>query len=223
MTTARILVIAADALARAGIAAILAAEDQVTVVGQAGPNDDLGQIAAIYRPNVALWDAGWFAPDEPDPAENRLVQTMDEAGVPVLAIAGDADTAMSLWDRGVHGVLDRSAHGGQISAAAQAILQGLRVHAPSLVPTRAYVLAPALVSEQARSVVEPALIEALTPRELDVLRLMANGLPNKLIARELAISENTVKFHVNAILSKLDAQSRTEAVVRATRMGVLLL
>jgi DNA-binding NarL/FixJ family response regulator len=67
------------------------------------------------------------------------------------------------------------------------------------------------------------LIEALTPRELEVLQLLAEGLPNKAIARQLNISDHTVKFHVNAIMSKLNAQSRTEAVVQATRLGLILL
>jgi DNA-binding NarL/FixJ family response regulator len=58
---------------------------------------------------------------------------------------------------------------------------------------------------------------------MEVLRLLAEGLPNKAIAHRLGISEHTVKFHVNALLGKLGAQSRTEAVVRATRLGLILL
>ena len=64
-------------------------------------------------------------------------------------------------------------------------------------------------------------MEDLTPREREVLRLLAEGLPNKAIARQLGISEHTVKFHVNAILGKLAVASRTEAVVRATRLGLI--
>ena len=63
----------------------------------------------------------------------------------------------------------------------------------------------------------------LTPREHEVLGLVAEGLPNKSIADHLSISEHTVRFHVNSIMSKLGAQSRTEAVTRATRLGLLLL
>jgi DNA-binding NarL/FixJ family response regulator len=73
------------------------------------------------------------------------------------------------------------------------------------------------------AVADETLIEPLSARERDVLRLMAEGLSNKLIARDLGISEHTVKYHVNAILGKLGAQSRTEAVVRATRIGLILL
>jgi two-component system nitrate/nitrite response regulator NarL len=63
--------------------------------------------------------------------------------------------------------------------------------------------------------------DLLTPREMEVLRLVANGLPNKTIAHQLDISEHTVKFHVGSILTKLDAASRTEAVTIATRRGLL--
>jgi two-component system nitrate/nitrite response regulator NarL len=70
----------------------------------------------------------------------------------------------------------------------------------------------------------PALLtEPLTPREHEVLQLVAEGLPNKTIADRLHISEHTVKFHINALMGKLGAQSRTEAVVRASRLGILLL
>jgi DNA-binding NarL/FixJ family response regulator len=66
------------------------------------------------------------------------------------------------------------------------------------------------------------LIEELTPRELEVLQLLVRGLSNKAIGFQLDISEHTVKFHVNAIMTKLSAQSRTEAAVRATQMGLVL-
>ncbi len=82
-------------------------------------------------------------------------------------------------------------------------------------------LAPAILP--ARDWEDEPLVEALTPREEEVLHLLADGLSNKAIALQLGISDHTVKFHVNAILGKLGAQSRTEAVVRATRMGLLVL
>jgi DNA-binding NarL/FixJ family response regulator len=75
----------------------------------------------------------------------------------------------------------------------------------------------------AASAEAPGLAEELTPREREVLQLLAEGLANKAIAQQLTISEHTVKFHVNAIMSKLGAQSRTAAVVRATRLGLVVL
>jgi DNA-binding CsgD family transcriptional regulator len=67
----------------------------------------------------------------------------------------------------------------------------------------------------------PVVIEALTPREHDVLALVADGLPNREIARQLGISEHTVKFHLASVFGKLGASSRTEAVQRALRMGLI--
>jgi len=68
-----------------------------------------------------------------------------------------------------------------------------------------------------------ALVEPLTPRETEVLQLLAEGLTNRRIGERLAISEHTAKFHVNAILGKLDARSRGEAIAHAARLGLLLL
>jgi DNA-binding CsgD family transcriptional regulator len=78
----------------------------------------------------------------------------------------------------------------------------------------------ALVSREAQTVLEPADIE-LTPRERDVLVLMAEGASNKAIARRLGISVHTAKFHVGSLLDKLDATGRTDAVAHAARLGVI--
>ena len=80
--------------------------------------------------------------------------------------------------------------------------------------------AVALVSREARAALEPADIE-LTPRERDVLVLMAEGASNKAIARQLGISVHTAKFHVGSLLDKLDATGRTDAVAHAARRGVI--
>ena len=80
--------------------------------------------------------------------------------------------------------------------------------------------AVALVSREAQSLLEPDDIE-LTPRERDVLALMAEGASNKAIARQLGISVHTAKFHVGSLLDKLDATGRTDAVAHAARRGVI--
>jgi DNA-binding NarL/FixJ family response regulator len=71
--------------------------------------------------------------------------------------------------------------------------------------------------------VEPDLYEALTPRELEVLEVLAQGLSNRAIAARLAISEHTVKFHVSSIFAKLGAENRTDAVRRGVRLGLIAL
>jgi DNA-binding NarL/FixJ family response regulator len=96
-----------------------------------------------------------------------------------------------------------------------AIGQGLIVLPPTLA-SRLLTQRPAEIG------LDPA-IEPLTPRELEVLELMGQGLPNKQIARALQISEHTVKFHISAIFAKLGAASRTDAVGRAARQGLIAL
>ncbi len=105
--------------------------------------------------------------------------------------------------------LDRAASAREIAAAIHAVAEGLAVFSPALIPAISQVSPPAAETGQ------------LTDRELDVLRLVADGRTNKAIARELGISDHTVKFHVGSILAKLGAESRTEAVSLAARSGLL--
>jgi DNA-binding CsgD family transcriptional regulator len=93
-------------------------------------------------------------------------------------------------------------------------VRGLRLAAPGEVPT------VALVMRDAQGAAEPPGIE-LTPRELDVIALLAEGASNKSIARQLGISVHTAKFHVGSLLHKLDAAGRTDAVTHAARRGVI--
>jgi DNA-binding NarL/FixJ family response regulator len=133
--------------------------------------------------------------------------------LPSVALLPDETHAAAAWAAGAQGLLLRDADAERLAAAVTAVAHGLTAFDSALVAA----LAP--VRDQAPL---PAP-ETLTPRELEVLRLLAEGLSNKAIARRLGISEHTVKFHANAILGKLGAQSRTEAVVRATRLGLILL
>jgi DNA-binding NarL/FixJ family response regulator len=128
-----------------------------------------------------------------------------------LALVRDQEAAHELLRAGAQGVLPRGVDSERLSAALRAVASGLAVFEPRL-------LGSALVTRVAHS--DGSL---LTPREAEVLRLMAEGLSNKLIAERLKISEHTAKFHVNAILAKLDAETRTEAVVSAARRGLLML
>ena len=136
-----------------------------------------------------------------------------DAGVSVVALVPDETAASDAWSAGARGVLLRNAQAGPIVSALKVVAEGLAVFGPEL--------ASSLLPARTRPHESPA--EELTPRELQVLQLLAEGQPNKEIARRLGISEHTVKFHVNAILGKLNVQSRTEAVVRATRLGLVLL
>ncbi len=208
----RVLVVASSPLARAGLTALLDEASGITIVGQS--DGDLSDALDIYRPDVMIWDMGW----EPLQYLDRLQEVGD---LPVLALIADESAALeasaALIGAGARGLLLHNARAGTLASALIALGQGLVVIAPAV--------AEALRAEPSLSPARQTnpLIDALTPRELEVINLIAEGLPNKTIAGKLGISEHTVKFHVNAILTKLGAQSRTEAVVRATRMGLIAL
>ncbi|MBI4339757.1 MAG: response regulator transcription factor [Chloroflexi bacterium] len=205
-TDLRVLVVARDPLARAGLAALLGGQPGFDVVGQGVGGDEIGQGAGAFPPEVVLWDLGW----EPQGALEELAVVREE-GLPVLALVSEASSASHAWTLGARGILRRDADASTLAAALGAVAQGLAV------------LDPELAVEALATRPQPAesLVEELTPRERQVLALLAEGLTNKAIAERLRVSEHTVKFHVNAILGKLAAQSRTEAVVRATRLGLL--
>ncbi len=206
MFNIQIVIIADDPLARAGLAALLAGQPGVTVAGQTD-SASLAAAQMAYTPDVLLWDLGW----EPGARVEVLSKAVDEGAPPVLALVSIPAQANEVRTAGARALLSRNTDGAQLAAATVALAQGLLVFDPELMP------APPLPATP------EALIEPLSPRELDVLRAMAEGLSNKQIAHNLDISEHTIKFHVNAILGKLGAQSRTEAVVRATRAGLILL
>ena len=113
-------------------------------------------------------------------------------------------------------MLNRESDGARLVAVAATAVHHLTVLDNDI----AALLLPEIEGEKET---DTAVTQPLTPRETEVLHLLAEGLTNKAIARQLHVSEHTIKFHVNAIMGKLNAQSRTDAVVRATRLGLLAL
>lgn len=184
---------------RLGLAALLAEHGhEVVPVEQADE-------AAVY-----LLDA----PEQPavDGLAARRYSDMPRAAV---VLSDDPLMTAQLAQAGLRGwaCLGRDADGTELDLAVRAaeaglVLLGLPVAANTLAPPPA----------GARASAEP-----LTPRELQVLQLVAQGMPNKGIARALTISENTAKFHVASLSGKLGASSRTEAVTLAARRGLILL
>jgi DNA-binding NarL/FixJ family response regulator len=210
----KVLIVADDPLVRAGLAALVAGEPGCLVVGRAESTDDLALAVETYRPDVLLWDLGW----NPGPALENLAG-VTPVGAPLVVLLPDEAQAAGAWSAGARGLLPRDVQAARLAAGLAAAAQGLGVVDLAFISA----LAPAAGDTEVAGHGSLALVEELTPRELEVLHLMAEGLPNKTIALRLDISEHTVKFHVNAILGKLGVASRTEAVVRATRLGLILL
>ena len=202
MEEVRVFVVSEDPLVRSGLASLLAGQPGIVVGGQMSP-DELP--AGGGQPEVAVWDAG---------SGSSGLEHLDETAtrsLRVLAVLADEGQAAEALGAGARGVVLRDAGAARLAAAVRAVAEGLVV----------------LDAVAAESVLRPrpatpATIEHLTPREQEVLQLLAQGLSNKLIAARLGISDHTVKFHVNAILGKLGAQSRTEALAQAVRLGLVL-
>jgi DNA-binding NarL/FixJ family response regulator len=137
----------------------------------------------------------------------------------VLLDGTEKEDIVRALSAGARAVLDRSASHNEIIAALKAVTAGLIVVAPQLLTT----LFKEAPFADALSRVNDAGHARLTSRELEVLAAMADGASNKVIARRLGISFHTAKFHVAAILAKLDADSRTEAVAKAAQLGLVML
>lgn len=218
----RVLVIAENVLARTGLAALLRVAADVEIVGQIGlsAEDDLSDALplddtlAVFRAELLVVDLG-HDPAAALPALDAL------SAYPLVLLLPDLDAAATaaaaLSDAPAYGLLLAASAPELLADALSAVDAGLVVLDPALPPR----LLTADADDPASADADD--YDALTPREFDVLQLMAEGLTNKAIAQNLDISPNTVKYHINAILSKLDAQSRTEAVVRATRLGWVIL
>ncbi len=198
---------------RAGLRALLEAEG-CRVVGEAArPDPSLG-LAARPEVDVVVVDAapGLDLADLALPGPGQL-----GPGLVILGPLADDERLPSELAGRAWGYLPRDASGTQLAAAVQAVALGLLAVDASL---GGHLLARAR-PDTASPPTDTA--EELTTREREVLELVALGLPNKAIARRLSISEHTVKFHVAAILTKLGAGSRTEAVHLAARRGLVAL
>lgn len=195
-------IVAESALVRSGLSAILASSPSIRVVAEAAPAD------ARELPNEGV---DVVVCDVPDGTTGAQALEAAPKGVPVLALVGAPEHARDLMRAGARGVISRDASSERLSAASIAVAQGLCTLDEK---TLAELVSP--------KPAEP-VVTLLTPREHEVLELLAEGLSNKVIALRLDISEHTAKFHVNSILDKLEADTRTDAVVRAARSGMLSL
>jgi DNA-binding NarL/FixJ family response regulator len=235
----RVFVVSAYPTVRAGLRALVQSHPGWTVAGEAGVGalvagsgqDATGATPADSDVDVVLADLE--APTDPEVLGVLVGALQPRLGVVAIGDTGDgagaAGTALgaaraidALAALGV-GILPRDATTEEIVAAIEAAASGLVALDRRLALGLAgAVAAPPATSRSAAGGGE-VTGETLTPRELEVLQLVAQGLANKTIAARLRVSEHTAKFHVASIMTKLGAASRTEAVTLAARRGLLIL
>ncbi len=202
----RVVVVAEDPLVQSGLSSLLARDPRLEVVDELSPRDDLAAQLSALSADVAVWDLGSTAA-----SAERVSGAIGAA--PLVCLLADEAQARELLALGVRGLLRREADALRLCGAVSAVADGLVALDDALAEG---------LFEEPRTAPRGG-VENLTPRELEVLELVAEGLSNKLIAARLDISEHTAKFHVTTIMAKLGVQSRTEAVVRAARLGLLSL
>ena len=220
-----VFIIAASEVVRAGLETLIGSDERFTVTGSAA---DWEVMAEAPPPDVVLLELG-----DASGISFAELRNLEEAGTD-----GDAPALVVLMadlreeritdalDFGVRAALPRNSTSGEILAAIEGVAAGLIViHRDALDALRDVNASTAVTAVTPSPSSEESLrdVERLTPREVEVLGMLAEGLGNKEIASCLMISEHTVKFHVSSIFAKLGASSRTEAVTQGIRRGLIML
>lgn len=184
-------------LLRAGIASL------AEVVGSAASVEESAALAPEMHPHV------WIVEADERTAREAIAMARESPPILMLSVEAEPDWTGEALRAGVRGVIPRDAPEAEIAAAIEAAATGL------VVLHRDWI--EGAVTRRASLVQR----DPLSPREIEVLKLMGEGASNKAIAWRLQISEHTVKFHVNSILEKMGAGTRTEAVMLGVRRGLI--
>lgn len=209
----RIVVADDHPIVRAGIIGLLEAEAGLEVVGEAADGAEAVAVAASERPDLVLMDLRMPHLDGAAATAGILAE-VPGTRVLVLTTYETDDHILAAIEAGASGYLLKAAPQAEIVAGIRAVAAGETVLAPSI--------AAKLVSRvraDAASVASPS--PSLSPRELEVLRLVADGRSNPEIARALFIGEATVKTHLLHVFEKLEVNDRTRAVTRAMELGII--
>ena len=207
----RVLIVDDHAVVREGLQAFLELQEGIEVAGQAADGEDAVEAALRLRPDVILMDLVMPRLDGVA-AMRSLRESVPDARVIVLTSFLDDDKLLPALRAGAAGYLLKNAEPREVARAIQAAHAGEALLDPVVAARLVETLAAAGADEP---------LDRLTPREREVLVLIGRGFPNKRIARELELSEKTVKTHVGHVLAKLGVGDRTQAAVVAVRAGLV--
>jgi NarL family two-component system response regulator YdfI len=207
----RVLIAAASELARSWFAAFPTQTDALSIVGIAALDADLPTRVQEFAPDIVVLDVA----DADGEEHTQILQSVGDPAVDIVMVGNGESwrTAQpDLMRAGVRAILFHQPTLEELEAVIRAVAAGFVVLDPNF-----------LAALPAMTTANEVAATPLTPREIDVLNALAEGLGNKQIAARLAISEHTVKTHLAAIFEKLEASNRTEAVMAGARLGLVLL
>jgi DNA-binding NarL/FixJ family response regulator len=203
----RVLVADDHAVVRAGIVALLAGEHDIEVIGEAADGEQAVELALALRPDVVVMDVRMPGLTG-DAATARIRERTDDVRVLVLTTYESDASILSAIEAGASGYLLKAAPAEELVAGVRSVAAG------------EVALSPAIAAQLVARVREPAP-PVLTPRETEVLRLVAEGLSNREIGKRLFVGEATVKTHLLRAFEKLGVNDRTRAVTLAMERGLL--
>jgi DNA-binding NarL/FixJ family response regulator len=210
--TIRVLVADDQRVVREGLTMVLGLLPDVEVVGAASDGGEAIALAAALAPDVVLMDLRMPRCDGVE-ATRRLRAEQPDVRVVVLTTYSDDRSVLDALRAGARGYLTKDAGGAEIHQALKQVLDDRAAIDPAV--------AHHLVAAVAETPRREAGPDGLTPREIEVLALVAKGLTNAEIARQLVIGEATVKSHMTHLLAKIDARDRAQAVAYAYRQGYM--
>lgn len=206
----RILLADDHRIVRSGIRQLLEGEDELQVVAEAGDGEEAQELIEKHKPDVAVLDIQM--PKASGIEVTRWVRAhLPEVGVLILTAYDDDPYVMAVLQAGANGYVLKTAAAEELIQAVRDVNEGKSALDPSV--TRK------LMSNLFKRPEKTVAVEPLTDRELDVLRLAAKGFTNKAIGVQLGISDRTVQGHLAHVFAKMQANSRTEAVMRAVSLG----
>jgi DNA-binding NarL/FixJ family response regulator len=218
----RVLLVDDQTLVRQGIQMLLEIEADIRVVGQAANGRQALRLVESLRPDVVLMDVRM--PEMDGVAATQAISArFPDTGVIILTTFEDDEFVFGGLEAGARGYLLKDISSEEMAQAIRKVAAGDALIQPSItrkVLTEFSRLATA-AEQPAAKPLQPGLVEPLTEREQEVLSALAKGLSNREIARQLVITEGTVKNHVSSLIAKLEVRDRTQAVLKAQKLGLI--
>lgn len=208
----KVLLVDDHEMVRIGLSAMLSTEEGIEVVGEASSGEEAIKLSRAYRPDVVLMDLVMEGMDGIE-TTRKILEELNDCKVIVLTSYIDEEKIYPALEAGAFSYLLKTSRAGEIAKAIYEAMEGKATLEPQV--------AAKLVRHLSHSAHEKALHEALTEREMEVLKLIAQGKTNQEVAEELHIGVKTVKYHLTNIFSKLQVEDRTQAAIYAHQHGLV--